>query len=110
MLFRAVLIGTAPLAAATAVAGIGFAAPAHADEDDYLDDLHNAGITDADGDEALLQVGWGLCRQLSNGASPEQLRAQVLYNSDTGQGAKGVDPARANDVVNYAMVDLCPGA
>lgn len=109
MSFREIFITTATLAAA-AIAGTGFAAPAHADETAYLTDLHNAGIGDASGDSALLQVGWDLCRQLSDGASLEQLRAQVLYNSDTGQGSQGVGPAQANDVVNYAIVDLCPSS
>lgn len=109
MLFRNVFIAGAVVAAA-AIAGTGFAAPARADETAYLNDLHNAGIVDASGDSALLQVGWDLCRQLSDGASLEQLRAQVLYNSDTGQGSEGVGPAQANDVVNYAIVDLCPSA
>ncbi|MEB4208735.1 DUF732 domain-containing protein [Mycobacterium sp. 94-17] len=110
MLFHGDFIATTTLAAGAAVAGIAFAAPAHADETAYLNDLHNAGISDASGDAALLQVGWDMCRQLSNGTSLPQLRAQVLYNSDTGQGSNGVDPAQANDIVNYAMADLCPSA
>jgi hypothetical protein len=108
MSFREVFTAVT-LVAGAMVAGTGFAAPAYADENAYLTHLHDAGITDASGDSALLQVGWDLCRQFSNGASLEQLRAQVLYNSDTGEGSQGVGPAQANDVVNYAIADLCPG-
>ena len=93
-------------AAATSL--LALAAPAHADEASYLNHLHNAGIISPDGDAILLQVGWGICTQLANGASPDQLRAQALYNSDTGEGSSGIDPEQADDVVNYAMADLCP--
>ncbi len=56
------------------VAGVFWASPAQADQTAFLNDLHNAGIHAINGgDPALLQMGAGICQQLSWGASPQQL-------------------------------------
>jgi Protein of unknown function (DUF732) len=96
--------------ASVAIASLAFAAPAHADETAYLNHLHNAGITNDKGDAALVQVGWNMCAQLANGVSRQELRAQVLFDSDTLEGSNGINPDEADDIVNYAMADLCPSA
>ena len=91
------------------VAGVALAGPAEADATSYLTDLHNAGIHAVDGgDAALLQVGRKLCGQVSYGATPEELKSLALQRSDARQGAGGLTPEQANELVNYAVADLCP--
>ncbi|HTY31667.1 DUF732 domain-containing protein [Mycobacterium sp.] len=91
------------------IAGIAWAGPAGADAASYLNDLHNAGIHDVDGgDPALLQVGQKLCTQVSYGVSPAQLKNMALQRSDAQLGGRGLTPAQANELVNYAVADLCP--
>ncbi len=91
------------------VAGIAWAGPAQADAASYLRDLHNAGIRDVDGgDPALLQVGQKLCTQVSYGVAPATLKTMALQRSDASLGANGLTPAQANELVNYAIADLCP--
>ncbi len=91
------------------VAGLAWACPAQADAASYLKDLHNAGIHDVDGgDPALLEVGRKLCTQVSYGVSPATLKTMALQSSDAQLGANGLTPAQANELVNYAVADLCP--
>jgi uncharacterized protein DUF732 len=91
------------------VAGATWASPAEADAASYLSDLHNAGIHDVDGgDPALLQIGGKLCTQVSYGVSPAELQALALQRSDARLGAGGLTAAQANELVNYALADLCP--
>jgi hypothetical protein len=91
------------------VAGLAWASPAQADAASYLKDLHNAGIHDVDGgDPALVQVGQKLCTQVSYGVSPATLKTMALQNSDANLGTGGLTPAQANELVNYAVADLCP--
>jgi hypothetical protein len=102
-------IGLAVAGAALLIAGVGWASPARADSTSYLNDLHNAGIHDVDGgDPALLQVGQKLCTQVSYGVSPAQLKSMALQRSDAKLGAGGLRPDQANELVNYAVADLCP--
>ncbi|WP_197512651.1 DUF732 domain-containing protein [Mycobacterium sp. 852002-10029_SCH5224772] len=110
MLFRATFITTGAFATGAAVAGIAFAAPAQADETAYITDMHNAGIANDYGDSGLLKTGWQACESISSGLSPGDVKARILYNSDSNEGASGITPDQANDIVNYAMVDLCPSA
>ena len=92
-------------------AGVVWATPARADETSFINDMHNAGIHPVNGgDDALLQMGADLCQQLSWGASPQQLEGLALQRSDNNQGAGGLTPKQADDVVNDALTDLCPGA
>lgn len=91
------------------IAGVAWAGPARADTASYLKDLHNAGIHDVDGgDPALLQVGQKMCIQVSYGVSPETLKTMALQRSDAKLGAGGLTPTQANELVNYAVADLCP--
>ncbi len=91
------------------IAGIAWAGLAQADATSYLRDLHNAGIHDVDGgDPALLQVGQKLCTQVSYGVSPATLKTMALQRSDSTLGADGLTEAQANELVNYAIADLCP--
>lgn len=93
-----------PLAAALALAG-----PAQADTAGFLNDMHRDGIhAVTGGDAALLQAGLNVCQQISWGAPPAQLEGLALQRSDDRQGAGGLTPQQADDVVNYAMRDLCP--
>ncbi|MGA8543971.1 MAG: DUF732 domain-containing protein [Mycobacterium sp.] len=97
------------IAAASATAAIGLAAPAHADEDSYLNDMHDAGLTSAAGDSDLLSGGWNICRELAAGKSREQVAAEIVYSSDKNEGSTGLTPKGADKAVVYANDDLCPG-
>jgi hypothetical protein len=90
------------------VAGIVGAGPARADATSYLGDLHNAGIRDVGGEPALLQTGQKLCVQVSYGATSDQLTALAVQRSDSREGARGLTPLQASELVNYAIADLCP--
>lgn len=102
-------MGSALVGGPFLVAGIALAGPAQADPITYLNDLHNAGIQDVGGgDPALLQTGWKLCTQLSYGVAPQQLRDLALQRSDGSLGNNGLTVQQADDLINYARIDLCP--
>lgn len=88
-------------------AGTILAGSAQADPGSFLNDLHNVGIHDASGDAALLQIGQQLCDEMWNGASPQQLETIALQRSDSSEGARGLTPQQATDLVHYATTDLC---
>lgn len=93
------------------LAGIIWASPAAADASSFIHDMHKDGIhAVSGGDAALLQAGLNLCQQLSWGAPPSQLEGLALQRSDDRQGAGGLTPQQAEDVVNLALRDLCPTA
>ncbi|MEB4211219.1 DUF732 domain-containing protein [Mycobacterium sp. 94-17] len=96
------------LAGGLLIFGIVCSGPALADENAYLNDLHNDGVhAMSGGDPTLVQLGWNMCGELSNGVAPEQLKSEILQQSDTEQGARGISDKQANDIVKYAMTDLC---
>jgi Protein of unknown function (DUF732) len=101
-------MGLAVIGGPLLLSGIAWAGPARADTTSYLQDLHNAGIQEVNGDAALLQTGQRLCVQVGYGATSEQLKALALQRSDARQGARGLTPQQANELVNYAIADLCP--
>ncbi|MGB8390128.1 DUF732 domain-containing protein [Mycobacterium sp.] len=104
-------MGTALLGGPLLVAGVVWASPAQADATTFVNDLHRAGIhAVTGGDTALVQVGLNLCQQLSYGAPPAQLEDLALQRSDSSQGAGGLTPQQADDIVEYALRDLCPNA
>ncbi len=104
-------IGTSLVGGPLLVAGVFWASPVRADATTFLNDAHKAGIhAVTGGDAALLQVGWNLCQQLSWGAPPSQLEALAVQRSDSTQGARGLTPQQADDIVEYALRDLCPNA
>ena len=93
------------------VAGVMWAGPAQADATTFVNDLHKDGIhAVSGGDAALVQMGLNVCQQLAWGAPPSQLEGLALQRSDSRQGAGGITPQQADDVVNDAVRDLCPNA
>ncbi|OBB92228.1 DUF732 domain-containing protein [Mycobacterium sp. 852002-40037_SCH5390672] len=91
------------------LAALVWAGPAQADAAGFLNDMHRNGIhAISGGDAALLQAGLNVCQQISWGAPPAQLEGLALQRSDDRQGSGGLTPAQADDVVDYAMRDLCP--
>jgi hypothetical protein len=71
--------------------------------------MHRDGVRAVTGgDAALLQAGLNVCQQLSWGAPESQLEGLALQRSDDRQGAGGLSPQQANDIVGYAERDLCP--
>ncbi|OBI11099.1 MULTISPECIES: DUF732 domain-containing protein [unclassified Mycobacterium] len=104
-------IKTAFLVGPLLVAGVMWAGPAQADATSFVNDLHKVGIhAVTGGDEALVQMGLNLCQQLSWGASPSQLEGLAVQRSGSRQGARGITPQQADDVVGFAVRDLCPNA
>ncbi|OBH51727.1 DUF732 domain-containing protein [Mycobacterium sp. E2479] len=102
------LIGSA-LLGGPLLASIVLAGPAQADETAFINDMHRDGIhAVAGGDAALLQAGLNVCQQLSWGAPESQLVGLALQRSSERQGAGGLSPQQANDIVGYAERDLCP--
>ena len=68
---------------------IGLAAPAHADVDndqDFLKDLRDAGITYQDGGNAIT-VGKSVCDLLDNGQSSAEIVTQLRNQNPAFQGA-----------------------
>lgn len=53
-------------------------------------------------------MGADICQQLSWGAPPNQLQQLAVQRSDSRQGAGGITPQQADDIVGYAARDLCP--
>ncbi|OBJ10113.1 hypothetical protein A5646_11030 [Mycobacterium sp. 1245499.0] len=91
------------------LAGLVWAGPAQADAAGFLNDMHRDGVhAVTGGDAALLQAGLNVCQQISWGAPPAQLEGLALQRSDDQQGSGGLSAQQANDVVVYAMRDLCP--
>ncbi len=103
------LMGSAVISCALLVAGIFWAGSARADAASYLADLHRAGIHEVGGDSALLDTGQKLCVQVSYGVSSEQLKTLALQRSEAVQGGRGLTQQQADELVNYAIADLCPG-
>jgi hypothetical protein len=103
--------GTALVGTPLLLAGVVCAGPAQADQNSFLNDLHNAGIHAVrGGDPELLAMGAGLCQQLSYGATPTQLETLAIQDSDADQGTGGINGRQAADVVIFALRDLCPTA
>lgn len=99
------------LLSAPLLAGVIWASPAAADANSFIRDMHRDGIhAVSGGDASLLQAGLNLCQQLSWGAPPSQLEGLALQRSDDRQGAGGLTPQQAEDVVDLAWRDLCPTA
>ena len=93
------------------LASLIWAGPAHADAAAFINDMHRDGVhAVSGGDAALLQAGLNVCQQLSWGAPESQLEGLALQRSDDRQGAGGLSPQQANDIVGYAERDLCPNA
>ena len=91
------------------LASLVWAGPAQADAAVFLNDMHRDGVDAVTGgDSALLQAGLNVCQQLSWGAPESQLEGLALQRSDDRQGAGGLSPQQANDIVGYAERDLCP--
>ena len=92
-------------AVSTTLAAMIIAAPnAHADSEDFLNDVTAAGwYNDTRGDAGLLSLGRSACRMLANGASGYETADAVYRN--TGWTVDGDD---AEDFVISAIQNLCP--
>lgn len=102
--------GMTPIFGTLLAAGVVAAIPAKADTTRYLNDVENAGISSETGDSGILRTGYQICDLISSGLSPKEVEAQIVYNSDSNEGSNGVDPQEANQLVNFAVADLCPSA
>ena len=94
------------LMVAAAVAGIVCAAPAHADNDTYLQYLISHGVPDTGpgtSSSSLVQTGNNECAAIREGKSDLFLFGQLI-------DAYGMGKAQAQDIVYAAHHYLCPGA
>ena len=77
------------LALASVAAAVGLAAPAHADVDndqDFLKDLRDAGITYQDGGNAVT-IAKSVCELLDDGQSSAEIVTQLRNQNPAFQGA-----------------------
>lgn len=104
-------VSAAAAGGALLIAAVTWAGPAQADATTFVNDLHKNGIgAVSGGDEALVRMGLAVCQQLAWGARPTQLAGLALQRSVNRQGASGITPRQAEDVVVLAVRDLCPNA
>jgi hypothetical protein len=84
------------------VAALGAAPAAHADAQNFLDDLYNHGWYSHGGDAGLVANGYQVCRMLNtmNGTTV----ADLVYQN-TGSSVSRTDAA---EFVILAVQDLCP--
>jgi hypothetical protein len=88
---------------------LGFAAPAHADNDSYLAAVNALGLNSKLGPEGLLQAGKGACGMLEPspglmfGLHPNRV-ADIVW-----QGNPLLERDKATQLVNAAIDNLCPG-
>lgn len=75
---------------------------AHADDDEFLTDLSEAGFSGAD-QSSYLSGGHQICTWLAKGYSKQTIATQIYEN------AKFKEEADAMQLVNIAHRDLCPG-
>ena len=90
-----------PAAAAAVFAlGIGFAAPASADEDGYLTDLANHDFTGPS--QEALTLGYQICTDIQHGV-PQDTTVEAIYEN-TGESI-GADEAKF--IYESASIYLC---
>lgn len=93
------------------LSGLLFGTPAEANasptnpdprEQQYANHLHAIGLTDSNGDADIIRTGWGLCNEMVNqGRTPAATINQIFSEHH-------MDYDHANQVVSYAIADLCP--
>jgi Protein of unknown function (DUF732) len=77
------------------------AAPAHADDDQFLADVHKAHISAQGGDDELVVLGEGVCKKLGNGYDYKE----IAIGLEAGGDFKGF---QAGELIAVAAQDLCP--
>jgi hypothetical protein len=92
--------------AALTLTGLAPAGTARADTDAYLNKLHDAGINTPGGDAELKEWGWEVCKLFIFGVPPDKVLEQAVYNSGSSP-QHGMTVEQANDVVDFAVTDLC---
>jgi hypothetical protein len=90
----------------TVLSGAVGIAPASADGKEYLQKLHDAGITTPRGDYELKEWGWEVCGLRDRGKSPRQWVEESIYNSRP-HPPYGLTEQQANMIVDIAVSDLC---
>jgi hypothetical protein len=89
-----------------ALTGAVAAGTARADTVSYLNKLHDAGINTPGGDAELKEWGWEVCQLFIHGVEPDKVLHQAVYNSGNSP-QYGMTVEQADDVVNFAVSDLC---
>jgi hypothetical protein len=84
--------------AASTVALIATASPAHADDQSYLDELTQSGVPMPNGPSFLLGYGHTVCAKVEHGISPEAIAGKNL----------GAMTAWGPAIVAAAQHNLCP--
>jgi hypothetical protein len=68
----------------------------------FISDMHAGGIVAPNGDQQLLQVGWGICGRLQSGHTPAE-----EYQRIASTGIK-LSSVQIRSMVAGANNDLCP--
>jgi len=104
------------LAALAALASwLMLAPPATADPNDnaYLSALAADGITDVRGPADLIQIGHGVCNDISPRVSPAMLEYDIVRGAPdrllTGWNAP-ITTCQAGNIVHYAVLAYCPNS
>lgn len=110
MLSRVNLVATATLAAAAAIAGIGFAPLVHADDADFIQFLTEHGLGCGEGSmkcksaDDLIQLGHSVCYDIDvNGQTPVQAAEKAVESGDG-----WINREQAADLVAASVVNYCP--
>jgi hypothetical protein len=99
---------------AMAVSALTWPSIAHADADQYLRDLAGSGVTSTISPQSIVNGGYSVCNEISNGSSRihqiQRLIALSAVGAQRGRETPVLTPDQASDIVYYAIQDLCPGA
>jgi len=76
-------------------------ATAHADENDFLRDVQNAGMDNPGGNQSIVQAGYGVCHEIAYGVTPNKVAEHLWHVSHLTED-------NASMFVNLAQSDLCP--
>jgi hypothetical protein len=61
----------------------------------FCNDVSYIGINSDAGPRGIVQVGWGICRDLALGYARESVAKDLFYNTAVGQGVGGITLAQA---------------
>ena len=92
------------MGAAGVALGVAVAAPAHADDAQFLADMHALGWGSDNGDAGHLFVAHWICAQLEGGETPAELAQEIARRNGR------MTAASAMALVVLSQRDICPNA
>jgi hypothetical protein len=102
-----ILLGAVSAVAMSAVAVLGLAGPAHADQFDFVNALDNAGITYPDGSiSEMIDIGKAVCHDLRSGTSPGLVASKLGKVGYSGYEQGTIMGAAANGMCSDTWPEL----